>query len=314
VIPPDVLVVGDANPDLLLTGDAVPRFGQAETLVQSADLVLGGSAAIVACGLARLGVPTALAATVGDDLYGGFVREALADRGVDVRWLRTDASVPTGLSVVLSVGDRAILTHPGTIATSGPEIVDDDLVTRVRHVHSASCFLQPRLAPHLPRLLAAARDGGATTSVDTNWDPSERWHGALPLLEQTDVLMPNAHELRALTGRPDLDEAARVALGLGCRVALKDGADGGTLWDAPDVVRRVPAPAVSAVDTTGAGDSFDAGFISGLLDGLPGQECLTRAVRCGSLSTRGVGGTAAQPTLAEVRDGFRAAPPTWDNG
>jgi ribokinase len=314
VIPPDVLVVGDANPDLLLTGDAVPRFGQAETLVQSADLVLGGSAAIVACGLARLGVPTALAATVGDDLYGGFVREALANRGVDVRWLRTDASVPTGLSVVLSVGDRAILTHPGTIATSGPEIVDDDLVTRVRHVHSASCFLQPRLAPHLPRLLAAAREGGATTSVDTNWDPSGRWDGALPLLEQADVLMPNAQELRALTGRPDLDEAARVALGLGCRVALKAGADGGTLWDAPDVVRRVPAPAVTAVDTTGAGDSFDAGFISGMLDGLSGEECLTRAVRCGSLSTRGVGGTAAQPTLPEVRDGFRAAPPTWDNG
>jgi ribokinase len=311
---PDVLVIGDANPDLLLTGDAVPAFGQAETLVDGAQLVLGGSAAIVACGLARLGVATALAATVGDDLYGEFVRGALADRGVDVRWLRTDASVPTGLSVVLSVGDRAILTHPGTIATSGPEIVDDDLVTRVRHVHSASCFLQPRLAPHLPRLLAAAREGGATTSVDTNWDPSGRWDGALPLLEQADVLMPNAQELRALTGRPDLDEAARVALGLGCRVALKAGADGGTLWDAPDVVRRVPAPAVTAVDTTGAGDSFDAGFISGMLDGLSGEECLTRAVRCGSLSTRGVGGTAAQPTLPEVRDGFRAAPPTWDNG
>src|SRR4051794_6227141 len=86
---PDVLVIGDANPDLLLTG-AMPEFGQAETLVDSAELVLGGSAAIVACGLARLGVATALAATVGHDLYGGFVRDALTERGVDVRWLRTD--------------------------------------------------------------------------------------------------------------------------------------------------------------------------------------------------------------------------------
>ena len=153
---PDVLVIGDANPDLLLTGDAVPVFGQAETLVDAADLVLGGSAAIVACGLARLGVATALAATVGDDLYGGFVRDALSERGVDVRWLRTDPSVPTGLSVVLSVGDRAILTHPGTIATTGPEVVDEDLLTGVRHVHSASFFLQPRLALHLP---AAPRPG-----------------------------------------------------------------------------------------------------------------------------------------------------------
>ena len=305
---PDVLVIGDANPDLLLTGDAVPRFGQAETLVDSADLVLGGSAAIVACGLARLGVATALAATVGDDLYGEFVRSALADRGVDVRWLRTDPSLPTGLSVVLSVGDRAILTHPGTIASTGPEVVDEDLLTRVRHIHSASCFLQPRLAPHLPRFLAAARAGGATTSVDTNWDPAETWDGVLALLEQADVLMPNATELRALAGRSDLADAARVVLDLGCRVALKDGAHGGALWEAPDVVRRVPAPAVPTVDTTGAGDSFDAGFISGMLDGLPGEECLTRAVLCGSLSTRAVGGTAAQPTQGEVRDGFRGAP------
>src|SRR3954471_22375301 len=76
---PDVLVIGDANPDLLLTGDAVPAFGQAETLVDTADLVLGGSAAIVACGLARLGVATALAATIGDDLYGGFARDALVE-------------------------------------------------------------------------------------------------------------------------------------------------------------------------------------------------------------------------------------------
>jgi sugar/nucleoside kinase (ribokinase family) len=306
---PDVLVIGDANPDLLLTGEAVPRFGQAETLVDSADLVLGGSAAIVACGLSRLGVATALAATVGDDLYGEFVRSALTDRGVDVRWLRTDRSAPTGLSVVLSVGDRAILTHPGTIASTGPEVVDEDLLTRVRHVHSASCFLQPRLTPHLPRLLTAARATGATTSVDTNWDPAERWDGVLQILEQADVLMPNATELRALADRPDLDEAARVVLDLGCRVALKDGAEGGALWEAPAVVRRVPAPPVPAIDTTGAGDSFDAGFISGMLDGLPGEECLTRAVLCGSLSTRGVGGTAAQPTMVEVRDGFRAAPP-----
>src|SRR4051794_7502452 len=208
--PPDVLVIGDANPDLLLTGDAVPEFGQAETLVDGADLVLGGSAAIVACALARLGVATALAATIGDDLYGGFVRDALVQRGVDVRWLRTDPSLATGLSIVLSVGDRAILTYPGTIATTGPEVLDEDLLADVRHVHSASSFLQPRLAPHLPHVLALARAGGATTSVDTNFDPARAWQGVRPLLEQTDVLMPNATELLALTGRGDVEEAAGV--------------------------------------------------------------------------------------------------------
>jgi ribokinase len=307
---PDVLVIGEANPDLVLTGDVVPAFGQAETLVDSADLVLGGSAAIVACGLARLGVATALAARIGDDLFGRFVRAALDERGVDTRWIRVDPDLATGISVVLSSGDRAILTFPGTIASTGPELVDDDLVTSVRHVHSASYFLLPRLAPHLPELFARARRAGATTSVDTNWDPAQTWADVDRLLDHTDVLLPNVAELLALTGRTDRDEAARVVLGHGCQVALKDGADGGTLWQAPDLVTRVSAPDVAAIDTTGAGDSFDAGFISGLLGGLSREECLARAVACGSLSTRAVGGTAGQPGLDELPGGFRAAPPT----
>jgi sugar/nucleoside kinase (ribokinase family) len=310
VTAPDVLVIGDANPDLVLTGDVVPAFGQAETLVDSADLVLGGSAAIVACGLARLGVPVALAATVGQDLYGGFVRDALHERGVDTRWLRTDPDVATGTSVVLSGGDRAILTFPGTIASTGPEVVDLDLVSSVRHVHSASFFLLPRLAAYLPEVLARARGAGATTSVDTNWDPGLTWAGVDRLLDETDVLLPNAAELLALTGRTDRDEAARVVLGHGCQVALKDGAAGGVLWQTADLVTRVPAPPVSAVDTTGAGDSFDAGFISALVEGLSREACLARAVECGSLSTRAVGGTAGQPAAGELTGGFRASSPT----
>src|SRR6185369_11827073 len=107
-----LLIVGDANPDLVLRGDVVPRWGQSEQLLDAADLVLGGSAAIMACGAARLGVPTALLAAVGDDLYGAFVRSALTARGVDTSAVRTVAE-PTGLSVILSASDRSILTLVG---------------------------------------------------------------------------------------------------------------------------------------------------------------------------------------------------------
>lgn len=300
--PPEVLVIGDANPDLLVTGDReniVPQFGQVEKLVDSADLVMGGSASIAACGLARLGVPTALAAVVGADVFGDFVRSELDAAGVDTRWLRTDPDVPTALSVVLSAGDRAILTLPGTLATTGVDVVDTDLLGRVRHVHSASMFLLAKLAPHLPGIFAAARSGGATTSLDTNWDPAGLWQGVLPLVARTDVVFPNTAELLAMTQAADVDSAADRIVGLGCRVALKDGASGGVLWEGPTVT-RVAAPVTEVIDTTGAGDSFDAGFISGMVEQLSGAACLERAVRCGSLSTRAVGGTAAQARRADL--------------
>lgn len=297
---PEVLVIGDANPDLLLVGDVVPQFGQAEKLVDSADLVMGGSGAIVACGLARLGVRVALAAVVGDDLFGRFVRDELAAAGVDTRWLVTDPDTATALSVVLSAGDRAILTYPGALGETGPQVVDADLLIAVRHVHSASTFLQPKLAPHLPDFFERARSAGATTSVDTNWDPSNRWGGVFPLLEHANVFLPNASELLALTECSDLDSAAERVLAAGCHVALKNGADGGSYWDGSASATVVPVVPTDVVDTTGAGDSFDAGFISGMLDGLTGAQCLERAVACGSLSTRGIGGTAAQPTRADL--------------
>jgi sugar/nucleoside kinase (ribokinase family) len=299
VLPPEVLVIGDANPDLVLTGDVVPQFGQVEKLVDSADLVMGGSAAIAACGLARLGVPTALAAMVGDDLFGQFVRAELTAAGVDTRWIRTNPAVATALSVVLSAGDRAILTFPGALAATGPDVVDLDLLSQVRHVHSASLFLQPRLAPHLPDFFRTARSAGATTSLDTNWDPMGLWQGVFPLLSQTSVLFPNAAELLAMTDCQDIDTAAARVTELGCRVALKDGASGGTLWDGPATI-TVPAPVTEVVDTTGAGDSFDAGFISAMIEGLSDTQCLRRAVQCGSLSTRSLGGTAAQATRADL--------------
>ena len=163
---------------------------------------------------------TALAATVGDDVFGGFVRDELAAAGVDTRD-RTDPNVPTGVTVVLLQVTGQYLTYPGTLAATGPEVVDADQLTGVRHVHSASMFLQPNLSPHLPGLFLRARAGGATTSLDTNWDPAERWTEALPLLEHVDVLFPNSAELLALTGLPDLDKRRPPC----CRDGLRGGVE-----------------------------------------------------------------------------------------
>jgi sugar/nucleoside kinase (ribokinase family) len=297
-----LLVAGDANPDLVLLGDVVPRWGQSEQLLDAADLVLGGSAAIMACGAARLGVPTALVAAVGADLYGDFVRAALTARSVDTSALRTVQS-PTGLSVILSAADRTILTLTGAIGALEPADIAFD---GYAHLHVASYFLQPKLAAGLAEVFARARSAGVTTSLDTNWDPAERWSGVRDVLASTDVFLPNEAELAAITGLEDPVEAAEDLVAQGTIVVLKAGASGGRAWW-PGGACRQPGRAVSVVDTTGAGDSFDAGFLAGWLRGLPIPTCLEMAVAAGALSTRAAGGTAAQPTEEELSRSTTAA-------
>ena len=292
----DVLVVGDANPDLLLRGDVRPRFGQEEQLLTAADLVLGGSAAITAAGCARLGLRTALLAAVGDDVFGSVTRGHLAERGVHL--LPADnRGAPTGLTVVLSEpADRGMLTLPGTIPALRPGDVTDELLARARHVHVASLYLQPELAAGLAGVFARAHATGLTTSLDTNWDPAGAWASIAEILAHTDVFLPNAAELAAITGESD---PAAAAAELGTTVVMKDGARGARAWW-PGGATAAPGRPVEVVDTTGAGDSFNAGFLAARLSGRPIEEAVAWAAAAGSLSTRAPGGTAAQATPTDL--------------
>jgi sugar/nucleoside kinase (ribokinase family) len=303
----DLLVLGDANPDLVLSGDVVPAFGQAERLVDDARLVLGGSGAITACGAARLGLRTAFVGVVGDDPFGRFVLDQLRERGVDADACVVEPGRPTGLSVILSRGDdRAILTSMGTIPDLRAAAVDPGLVSSARHVHASSYFLLRDLQQDLPALFDAAHQAGASTSVDPNWDPQERWDGVIELLDRTDLFFPNSHEARAITGIDDMEVAAEALAEHGSVVAVKFGQGGGlAVFD--DEVARSEAIGAEVVDTTGAGDTFDAGFIAGRLQGWPLARCLALAVACGSLSTRAAGGTEAQPTMAEALEAMEVS-------
>ena len=300
----DLLVLGDCNPDLILRGGAVePAFGQAERLIDSADLTIGGSGAITACGAARLGLRTAIAGVLGDDEFGRFMVQAMSERGVETAGLVVDPGARTGLTVILARDqDRAILTFPGAIAALEPRTVDPVLLARARHVHVSSFFLQSGLTPGLGKLLATVRRRGGSTSLDPNWDPSERWDGGLwELLEDVDILLPNAVEAVRIAGCADPGEAAHRLAARGPLVAVKLGAEGALAVRVGVDVVRVGAPAVGAVaDAVGAGDSFDAGVLAGLLDGQPLERALALGCACGALSTRATGGTTAQPTLAEA--------------
>jgi sugar/nucleoside kinase (ribokinase family) len=299
----DLLVVGDCNPDLVLRGgDVEPAFGQVERVVEDGELTVGGSGAIAACGAVTLGLRTALVSIVGADPLGSFMLDALGERGVDVSGVVVRSDARTGISVVLVRGaDRAILTALGTISELTAGLVDRRLLRAARHAHFSSYFLHHPLRPGLADLLREARNAGASTSIDPNWDPSEEWDGGLlDLLEETTILFVNAEEARRIAAVADVEEAARTLSRDGSvLVVVKLGAEGALAVDGGQVIRSAAA-AVEEVDSVGAGDSFDAGFLAGHLAGRPPEESLRLANACGALSMRAAGGTAAQPTLAEA--------------
>ena len=298
----DLLVVGELNADVVVTDpDPVPAFGQAERLVDDVRLTLGSSSAITACGAARLGLRVAFVGVVGDDALGRFVLDALEARGVDASACRVAAGRPTGASVILGNGtDRAILTAIGTIADTRASDVPDGLLARAKHVHVGSLFLQPGLAVDVPGLFRAAHAHGATTSLDPNWDPSGTWDGGFAgALEESDIVLPNEAEAFRLTGTPDVDAAA-VALAGDRRIAAVKRGAWGAIAASGGAIHRAAARPTTPIDTTGAGDSFDAGFIAARLDGRSVDDALAYAVACGSLSTRAPGGTEGQPTRDEV--------------
>ena len=171
-------------------------------------------------------------------------------------------------------------------------------------MHVSSYFLLERsLGPGLAGLLAAARSCGAATSLDTNWDPAGRWTDdqLRGVLANVDLLLPNEAEAVLLSGQPDLSRAVAALTAMGLRLVVKRGADGALCADGGQFV-PVPAPALPGqfVDATGAGDCFNAGLIAGLLRGLDVPAAARLGCAVGTMSTRGAGGTAATPRLAEA--------------
>ena len=307
----DILVAGEINPDLILTGDVIPEFGQVEKLVDSAALTIGSSSAIFACGAARLGLKVGFIGVCGDDVFSHFMLDEMSRRNVDVSNVIVRSEGQTGLSVILNNrSDRAILTHSGLIAELKASDLPDYLLHQSRHLHVASYFLQTKLQPDLPNLFHHAHSLGLTTSLDTNYDPSERWLGFDELLSVTDVFLLNQTEALSITKASDVESAAKQLAIKAKLVTVKLGADGALACQNPPLhlgegkgvreIVQVESIPVEVIDTVGAGDSFDAGFMYGYLNNWEPEKSLRLACVCGALSTQQAGGTNGQPTLEEA--------------
>ena len=300
-----ILVIGELNVDLIIGGlDTFPALGR-EILADVMRTVMGSSSAICAAGLARLGVPVDFIGRVGVDYYGDFIVDELHRLGVGTKHVIRDDVVRTGVTISLAYPqDRALVTYLGCIPHLRLADVKTSILPNYDHLHVGSYFLQKGLKAGLPDLFGLAHRAGLTVSLDAGWDPDKRWGNSdlLALLDNVDLFFPNDVEACAIARLDDVEEAMRELAKRAKLVVVKLGPEGSmALQDGQ--IAHCPSFPVDAVDTTGAGDSFNAGFIFAyVVQKRPLAEALRLANACGALSTTRYGGTAGQPTVRQVQD------------
>jgi sugar/nucleoside kinase (ribokinase family) len=209
----------------------------------------------------------------------------------------------TGATIVLNYGeDRAMVTYQGAMKYLTLQDVPEAVFAESRHLHLSSMFLQTGLINELVYLFQKAKSLGLTTSIDPQWDPEEQWNIDLgKLLPHVDVFMPNIKELNALTKTKGLDQGLDALKSFANIVVVKNGSEGAYLWDRKELIHQPPFLNKEVVDSIGAGDSFDSGFIHKYLQKRPLRECLEFGALTGAINTTRSGGTTAFENLNLVK-------------
>lgn len=289
----EIVVAGEVNVDLILR-EVPPLELDTEKMAAGMDLILGGSSSITAFNLARLGARVGFIGVLGEDFFGRYCAERLRWAGVDLKHLRWMPGTKSGITVWNTRGSRrAGVTYPGTIEMLRASDVPSEYLQRARHLHVGAYFYLKKLHRGAPALFRRARSLGLTTSLDCNYDPAETWDsGIRRVLKETDIFFPNEIEARRLTGERRVKAAAEQLSKLARIVVVKRGARGALVTSGGETF-AVPAVRTRVVETTGAGDSFNAGFLTRFVRGASLEECARAGAEAGARAVTRVGGTAA---------------------
>ena len=261
--PYDIAAIGELNVDIILNGiESEPEIGK-EKFAKEMTVTLGSSTAIFAANAAALGSKVCFVGMIGKDIFGTLVRSSLEAKGVDTRYL-IEGATPTGATICMSYGeDRANLTYQGAMDVMGFQDIDPSVFENTRHIHLSSLFMQSALLRDIHQVLDQAERHGVTVSLDTQWDPVEKWAlDYTTVLPKVDLFLPNETELQALTGTSTLDDAVSAVLPyLKNAMLVKCGSKGSLLVRKDGSRKQLDAFLnKEVVDAIGAGDSFNSGF------------------------------------------------------
>lgn len=301
----DVVVVGELNVDLILDQvQGFPELGK-EKIASAMTLTLGSSSAIFASNLSSLGARVGFIGKLGEDVFGDLVLTSLHKRNVDVGQIIVQGATGTGATVAMNYDhERAMLTYKGAMDELRLAEVRWDYVQTARHLHLSSYFLQSGIKPDCAELFKRAKGLGLSTSLDTNWDPDERWDPELyEIFPYVDIFLPNEDEA-VLIAKCKTVEAALDKLAQHVKTVVIKLGKSGALARQDSKTYKSDGFKVTAVDAVGAGDSFDAGFIFKWLQGGDLNQCLHYGNMCGALSVTKAGGTAAFQSRKQIAQDF----------
>jgi sugar/nucleoside kinase (ribokinase family) len=298
---PKALFIGDINVDVMMGGmESLPVVDR-EVTCQSYDIVLGASTVICACAYASLGGQASIIGLAGNDDYGEFMIRGLNQFGVNTDLVRRTDRVKTGVTVnLIYESTRTQVTYPGTIAEFDGSDLHESVFAGSNHVHFGGIYLQHKLRPEITRLLKTARNAGLSTSIDPQWDGSEKWEGLSEWLPLLTYLFVNEHEALSITKASSVEDACRLLAAQTNCPLVKTGEDGALVFT-DGAVKPVPSLKVEVRDTTGAGDCFDAGFLFATVEKRMNlAEACEFANAVAARSCTFVGGTDARSTYEDI--------------
>ncbi|WP_025741576.1 carbohydrate kinase family protein [Aquimarina pacifica] len=300
----DVLVVGELNVDIILDNiKAFPEIGK-EIIAEDLTVTLGSSSAIFASNLSSLEINVAFLGKIGNDSFANLINETLIRKNVNTDFVITSPQYKTGLTIVMNYDmDRANVTFPGAMDYLGEDEVTDKVLSKAKHLHVSSVFLQKKLKKDIVKLFQRAKKMGLSTSMDPQWDPEEKWELSLAeLLPYIDVFLPNATEFKHLTNCTDIKSGIEKVKRYANTIVIKDGEHGAHLWEQGELTSKPAFLNTHVADCIGAGDSFDAGFISEYIKGKPNLYCLEIGNITGAINTTASGGTTAFKNFETIKD------------
>lgn len=301
----DVVVVGELNVDLILTGlPSLPEMGKGK-LAKDVNFTLGSASAIFASNIARLGLNVGFLGKIGDDYFGDFILDCLNSRNVDTSHVIRDKNAKTGICVSLSFPENyAMASFPGVRETFQVSDVDFHYISRARHMHLSSYYLQTGMQAGCPELFGRAKEMGLTTSFDPDSDPSGNWDNSIfETLKHVDVFLPNETEAIQISKTDDVESALEKLSQVVNTAVVKMGKSGVLSKNSQKTIHSNVFK-VEVVDTTGAGDSFNSGFIYQYLTGSDLEKCTLWGNACAGISTTKSGGTTAFPDISELQQFF----------